>query len=107
MTNAAATIRALNDPQTKANVLAKVREGLFQHPAFEVLLPSQKRAIAADLEDPPVCIYDTGALEIVVAHIGDMGPSVDFPDLRVYIVHEKGTSDLAANMIWSSVSAKG
>ena len=100
-------IRALNAPETRANLMAKIREGLFESHSYQNLLPSQKRAIEADLNDASMHLYDTGSLEVVVPHIGDMSPYVDFADLKVRIAHDKGASDLGSRIIWSHVPGKG
>jgi hypothetical protein len=95
--------RALSDPAERASVLEQVRAMLSAERRHLGLAPTQMEALDAQLQSPPMYLYEDGALEIVAPALGpEKGLALDWSDLKVRLVAEQGTSDLnAGEIVWS------
>lgn len=99
--------RALSNPAVTAHVLREVRGVLWDYRKWMGITRSTMEKLDAQLQSPPMYLYESGLFEVVAPAIGpEKAPSIGWEDLRVEIVHEQGSSDLnAGEIVWSNSDA--
>ena len=105
----AETMRALSDPAVRNHVLHCLRAGLWEVRTGLGLSRSTMAKLDDQLQSPHMLLYTDGSCEVVAPAIGlDMGPTFDWPDLKVRLVAEAGYGDLnAGSVVWSTASQAG
>jgi len=99
--------KRLSDPKVRAHLLKQVRWTFRTFPEELGVSPSQLKELDAQLQCPPMLLYETGLFEIVAPAIGSSNsPRLEWPDLSVDIVFEQGSADLnAGDVVWSALGA--
>ena len=96
--------QALSDPKTRARVLEQIRQAVREQRSYLGLSRSQLSEVEAQLQNPPMYLYETGLFEVVTPAFGPgQEPLIEWEDLSAHLVFEPGHWLNAGKVVWSLV----